>query len=130
MTGYSTQVGVHTLEAVVSDLAGNSASATRLYTVAPAPEWDGTRVYTEGNVVGFDGSVWLASWWTRGQTPGDPHGPWQEVRIDAHGATVWTASRIFEEGDQVVFEGAAYEAQWWTRNQAPGVQHGPWMATD
>jgi len=130
VTGYSTQVGVHTLEAVVSDLAGNSASATRLYTVAPAPEWDGTRVYTEGNVVGFDGSVWLASWWTRGQTPGDPYGPWQEVRIDAHGATVWTASRIFEEGDQVVFEGAAYEAQWWTRNQAPGVQHGPWMATD
>jgi hypothetical protein len=35
VTGYSTAVGTHTLTATARDLAGNTATATRSYTVAP-----------------------------------------------------------------------------------------------
>ncbi|MDZ5447213.1 hypothetical protein U2F26_31635 [Micromonospora sp. 4G57] len=40
------------------------------------------------------GAVWLASWWTQNQTPGDPYGPWQEIATADDGTAVWTPSRM------------------------------------
>ncbi|AQP48354.1 hypothetical protein BW730_13425 [Tessaracoccus aquimaris] len=88
--------------------------------------WQRDAVYTAGDRVPFDGSTWEASWWTRGQQPGDPNGPWQEIVTAPDGAAVWTPSRIFTAGDVVVHGSQRYSAQWWTRNQEPGGQNGPW----
>ena len=93
---------------------------------APAPAWTAGQTYDRGDLVSHDGATWLASWWTQGQTPGDPWGPWQEVAESADGTALWTASRIFTAGDVVAYDGQQYTAKWWTRNQTPGDPHGPW----
>ena len=53
---------------------------------APAPvagadvrSWTASWVYDSGDVVAFAGQSWRARWWTRGQQPGDAHGPWEPV---------------------------------------------------
>lgn len=96
----------------------------------PVQRWSGDATYTAGDSVAHDRSIWQASWWTQGQKPGDPYGPWQEITTTADGTAVWTPSRIFDAGDVVTYEGTRYEAQWWTRNQEPGDTHGPWLAID
>lgn len=126
VTGYGTAAGEHTLTATVSDKAGNTATATRTYTVLAAPAWAASTVYNTGNQVTYNGSLWTASWWTQNQKPGDPNGPWQEITTAPDGTAVWTASRIFNTGDRVTHNGATYEAKWWTRNQKPGDPNGPW----
>ncbi|PZR52360.1 peptidase M6 [Xylanimonas oleitrophica] len=92
-----------------------------------AAAWDASKVYTNGDTVTHAGATWLASWWTQGQTPGDPYGPWQELKpADAEGVSEWAPSRIYTGGETVKHAGTKYVAQWWTRNQAPGDAYGPW----
>jgi chitodextrinase len=76
--------------------------------------------------VSYQGRLYLASWWTQGQRPGDPDGPWQEIATSPDGTAVWTASRIFQSGDTATYHGTTYKAKWYTRNQAPGDPNGPW----
>jgi chitodextrinase len=94
-----------------------------------AETWDAGTVYDTGDTVVHAGATWLASWWTRGQAPGDPYGPWQEIAAASDGTPLWTPSRIFHGGDVAVHDGQRYEARWWTRNQVPGTPHGPWVVT-
>ncbi|MFE6968823.1 exo-alpha-sialidase [Isoptericola sp. NPDC057653] len=98
----------------------------------PAPAWDASRAYGAGDEVGFGGSTWRASWWTRAEEPGSTTtGSWQEILVDEAGRTVWTPSRVFHQGDVVTHDGAAYTARWWTRDQEPGRSgSGPWQAAD
>jgi len=91
-----------------------------------APAWDATTVYTAGDQVTYDGSLWTASWWTQNQKPGDPNGPWQEIVTAPDGTAVWTPTRIFHAGDVAVYHGTSYQAMWYTRNQTPGDPYGPW----
>ena len=87
-------------------------------------------MFQEGDVVSYQGAVFVASWWTRSQVPGDPWGPWQELANAPDGTPLWTASRIFVAGDVVSHDGTRYTAQWWTRNQEPGAgPSGPWQVT-
>ncbi|WP_159623255.1 heparinase II/III family protein [Ruania rhizosphaerae] len=87
--------------------------------------WEEDSTYTEGDRVTYEDAVWSASWWTQGQEPGDPYGPWQEMATTA-GGTAWTPSRIFTEGDVAAHDDQRYQAQWWSRNDQPGDPHGPW----
>jgi chitodextrinase len=41
--------------------------------------WTASWVYTGGETVAHGGHTWKATWWTRNQTPGDPHGPWEDL---------------------------------------------------
>lgn len=41
--------------------------------------WTSSWVYTNGDVVVFDGHSYRAKWWTRGQQPGAANGPWQDL---------------------------------------------------
>jgi chitin-binding protein len=46
----------------------------------PAPVWDPSGTYLQGNQVAYGGHTWTAKWWTRGDTPGtaavwDDNGP-------------------------------------------------------
>lgn len=96
----------------------------------PSPVWDPASVYVADQTARYAGSTWLASWWTRGQAPGDPYGPWQEITRTPNSTTAWTPSRIFIAGDQASYRGRLYVAKWWTRNQAPGDPYGPWRVAD
>jgi hypothetical protein len=92
--------------------------------------WDRDAVFNTGERVTFDGRVFEANWWTRNQTPGDPHGPWRELGtltyIGGAYAPVWTNSNIFDNGDKVVYNDQVFRARWWTRNQSPSTPWGPW----
>ena len=91
------------------------------------PAWASSTVYNTGDVVTYNGGVYLASYWTQNQTPGDPNGPWQQIATGPDGSAMWTASRIFTNGDVVTYDGKQWRAQWYTRNQVPGSTSGPWL---
>ena len=101
---------------------------TATATISVVPVWDADAVYLEGDIVGYDGAIWQASWWTKDQTPGDPWGPWQQMLTTDDGTAIWTPTTIYTKGDVVLYDGVLYEAQWWTRNQEPGDKWGPWKA--
>ncbi|MCB2177950.1 MAG: hypothetical protein KQH57_19235 [Actinomycetales bacterium] len=90
------------------------------------PAWSGALQYDGGDEVTRDGALWRATYWTKGQEPGDANGPWQEIATDEQGVAIWTPSRIFKGGAVVSYEGSSYRAQWYTRNQEPGDPNGPW----
>lgn len=97
-------------------------------TIPFAAAWDAAAVYTKGQTVTFAGHLWLATWWTKGQAPGHPTGPWQQIATTASGTALWTPTRIFMKGDVAVHHGTTYTAQWWTRNQQPdGTTRSPWQ---
>nr|WP_214106148.1 family 78 glycoside hydrolase catalytic domain [Acrocarpospora catenulata] len=102
------------------------AQATVVVTVRLPPAWSSSKVYNTGDKVGYQGKVYLATWYTKNQAPGDPYGPWQELAMTLDGRTAWTASRIFNAGDIVIYNGKTFRAGWYTRNQAPGDPNGPW----
>ncbi|MDR7382497.1 RICIN domain-containing protein [Promicromonospora iranensis] len=93
----------------------------------PAPVWDTSVRYRAGDEVFHEKAYYRATWTTRQEPDGSPHGPWQEAVRSGDGTAVWTASRIFVRGDVVVHDGDRYRAKWWTRNQEPGDRHGPWQ---
>ncbi|MFJ6651882.1 family 43 glycosylhydrolase [Microbacterium sp. NPDC091313] len=127
----SSQPGSSTVTVTVApELASVGAEPiTASVTVTVLRAWTAAAVYQAGERVVLNGGIWTASWWTQNQRPGDPYGPWQEMR-EQDGVAVWTASRIFTAGDVVLHAGARYAAQWWTRNQAPGDPNGPWRLLD
>lgn len=91
------------------------------------PAWSATTTYQAGDKVSYQGKIYLASWSTQNQTPGDPTGPWQELAHASDGSAIWTASRIFNTGDTVTYDGKTWLAAWDTRNQTPGDVNGPWQ---
>lgn len=100
--------------------------------VTDIPVWDRKTIYTAGDEVLYDGSVWVAQWWTKGQKPGaTPYGPWAEVGADVvcgdDTYQAWTNSWIYTGGETVEHEGKLWRAKYWTRNQEPGIPWGPWQ---
>lgn len=110
------------LTAAASQLVLVINSATDL-----RPAWSSTIVFDKGDMVTYNGKVYLATYWTQNDKPGDPNGPWQEIATNPDGTAVWTASRIFNKGDVVTYDGKTWQAQWYTRNQTPGDPKGPWQ---
>ncbi|QNP57668.1 hypothetical protein H9L22_16695 [Tessaracoccus defluvii] len=41
--------------------------------------WTSSWTYKGGETVAHNGHTWKAKWWTRNQTPGTPHGPWEDL---------------------------------------------------
>ncbi|MFE5409461.1 exo-alpha-sialidase [Microbacterium sp. NPDC056569] len=119
---------------VIAATASNGARAVGADIAGPAMvlavpgAWSAGVTYLAGERVQYAGTQWVASWWTRAQTPGDPSGPWQEFATDESGATLWTPSRIYTAGEVVEHDGESFVAKWWTRNQRPGQAWGPWQA--
>ncbi|MEV4557725.1 LamG-like jellyroll fold domain-containing protein [Kitasatospora sp. NPDC049285] len=102
------------------------ATQTLTVTVTLPTAWQSSAVYQAGDRVAFQGRLFQASWYTRGQQPGDPTGAWQEIALTENGAAAWTASRVFQAGDLAVHDGKVFRARFYTRNQAPGDPNGPW----
>ena len=50
---------------------------------ASYPAWDGDTVYTGGEKVSYNNSIWEAKWWTKGNEPGASQwGPWKLIEGD------------------------------------------------
>lgn len=91
------------------------------------PLWQKTKVYNTGDVVSFDGKIFEALWYTKGETPGSKaKGAWAQVAIAPDGSTLWTATGVFDTGDVVVYQGRTFVARWYTRGTVPGGVPGPW----
>lgn len=128
---------VTTAAAVVLSLSGTGPAPAAAGSSSPgvavtAPvgvevaEWSPDTAYDAGDRATYAGSLWEAGWWTKGQAPGDPNGPWQELRTSPAGDVIWTPSRAFDYGDVVLHEDRHYVAKWHTRNQVPTDPDGPW----
>ncbi|MFI6425253.1 S8 family serine peptidase [Promicromonospora sp. NPDC050880] len=107
------------------------ASADVEVTGAAAPAWDRKTVYRAGDEVSYDGAVYVALWWTRGDKPGKPYGPWAEVGADVvcgdETYQAWTSTWVYTGGETVAHDGHLWQAKWWTRHQEPGATPwGPW----
>lgn len=103
------------------------SSATVTVTVALPTAWNKSVAYQTGNQISFNGQVYQAAWYSKGEQPGtNANGAWELVSIMEDGTTIWTASRIFQAGDQVTYQGKTYLAAWYTRNEVPGSVTGPW----
>ena len=121
--GQVTAIASGTASITVTTVDGGFSAEAKITVV---PVWQTSTVYSEGDVVGFNGLFWQASWWTMNQTPGDPFGPWQQLATADDGTSLWTATTIYTAGDIVLYQGILYQAQWWTRNQTPGQKWSPW----
>lgn len=129
VTGFDTAAAgtvTATLRAEAGLVATGADAVEATLAVEVLRAWAAGRTFLAGDAVLYDGTRWVASWWTQGQRPGDPYGPWQQQIEDADGTAVWTASRIFTAGDVVSHDGHTYKAKWWTRAQTPGTPYGPW----
>lgn len=108
------------------------ALAAALDALVRHPDWARAVVYHKDDCAIYDGGVYCAQWYTRGETPGvSSWGAWAEL-----GAPVvtpegtyreWTSSWIYTGDEVVAHDGHRWRARWWTRNQEPGGQHGPWL---
>ncbi|GHA65879.1 glycosyl hydrolase family 18 protein [Photobacterium aphoticum] len=86
--------------------------------------WNAEKVYQKGDYVSFNHEIYMAQWWTKGEEPGNPYGPWllQDLPMDME----WSADKVYQVGDLVYYNGETYQAKWWTLNDVPGDEFGPW----
>ena len=115
--------------------------------VGGIPGWKSSSVYVTGDKVVYNGKIYQASWWTRGDNPEEQgeSGPWKYVgqasgnsdndndtnNNDQQGVgdiPVWNPSIAYFSGDKVVYNGKIYQASWWTKGENPEEQDelGPW----
>lgn len=45
------------------------------------PQWTSAGVFQTGNETVYNGTKYIAKWYTQGQIPGDPNGPWQSEGV-------------------------------------------------
>ena len=104
------------------------------------PAWNPDDVYTEGDRVTHDGTVWEAQWWTRGDEPRDEEWyvwrPVEEADDDSDDETeddtspTWESDEIYTAGDRVTYDGTVWEAQWWTQGDAPDETWFVWQPVE
>lgn len=101
--------------------------------IVPLDRWSATATYDTGDRVRYDGRVFVALWWSRGDVPGESaQGAWAElgprVACDAGPVRAWTPTWVYADGDTVAHDGHRWEAKWWSRDQEPGDddRRSPW----
>jgi chitinase len=106
---------------------------------SPYPLWRAAKTYTDGMKVVWQGRVYQAKWFTKGNQPDAPvkdtwETPWRYLGpvLDsdrdavAASATVvggerpkWSAERVYVAGDEVELDNGAFRAKWWTQGDQP-----------
>ncbi|MFI3246124.1 MAG: glycosyl hydrolase family 18 protein [Ferrimonas sp.] len=77
--------GRYTLQYSVTDSANQTVQISRVITVTDgstcANGWSASEVYLQGDEVSYNGALWQAGWWTRGDAPGSTGewGVWRKV---------------------------------------------------
>ncbi|MFC4405512.1 carbohydrate-binding protein [Haloarchaeobius iranensis] len=121
----------------VSSLLGASAAASAASAASDTPpEWDADTVYTGGDRVVYEGYVWEAEWWTKGDEPTIAANVWTRIEpVDGgsggDGPPAWSPDATYTEGDRVTHDESVWEAKWWTRGDEPGASEwGPWKLVE
>ncbi|MCK9792984.1 ExeM/NucH family extracellular endonuclease [Isoptericola sp. 4D.3] len=141
---------INAYEPVANEYSRYNYNATLLYDESPfrssdhdpmlvgldlapsAPAWSRSATYTKGDRVTFEGGLFEALWWSRGDRPGaSAYGPWAEVGapvVTSSGTfQAWTGTAVYGKGDVVVHDGHRWEARWYSRHDEPGATPwGPW----
>ena len=118
--------------------------------VGDIPSWDSSTAYFSGDKVVYNGKIYQALWWTKGDNPEEPgeYPPWKYIgqasgnsnsgnndnnnnnnnQQDIGDTPSWNASTAYFSGDKVVYNGKIYQALWWTKGDNPEEQDdsGPW----
>lgn len=105
---------------------------------SPYPIWQPEQAYREGYKVVWHRAVYVAKWFSQGQTPDAqnlPAGqnPWRLVgpvlrtdrapripTLPAGTHPKWSAADVYTAGRKVLYRGLPYEAQWYTQGDVPG----------
>ena len=116
--------------------------------VGDIPSWKSSVAYFGGDKVVYNGKIYQALWWTKGDNPEEQEefGPWKYIgeasgnadngndnnnnndQQDVGDIPSWNSSIAYFAGDKVVYNGKVYQALWWTKGDNPEEQDelGPW----
>jgi chitinase len=118
---------------------------------SPYPIWQPEQPYREGYKVVWHQAVYIAKWYSQGQTPDSQNvvagnAPWRLIgpvlatdrapvipKLRAGTYPAWSPSRVFKAGARVLHHGLPYQASWYTNGDAPGATSdggtlSPWKA--
>ncbi|MDO8185648.1 chitinase [Conexibacter sp. JD483] len=105
---------------------------------SPYPIWQPEQAYREGYKVVWHRAVYVAKWFSQGQTPDAqnvPAGqnPWRLIgpvlktdrapripTLPAGTHPKWSAGAVYTAGNKVLYRGLPYSAQWYTQGDVPG----------
>ncbi len=88
-----------------------------------APKWNANTIYSKaGTLVTYDNKHWSNNWYTKGNTPGTPYGPWtQDGTPPCSTVTIKFYGSVTPFGDTLVEEG---KTQTYTFTPEPGYKVG------
>lgn len=86
------------------------------------PAYSDATTYTGGEKVTYQGLVYEAKWWTRGNAPDTT----DAFELISDVVLEYSDNTVYEGGDQTRYQGKLYEAKWWTRGTAPS-NNDPWV---
>ena len=105
---------------------------------SPYPIWEPEQAYREGYKVVWHQAVYVAKWYSQGETPDAENveqsaAPWRLVgpvlrtdrapkipTLPAGTHPAWAPSRVFKAGARVLYKGLPYLASWYTQGDVPG----------
>lgn len=105
---------------------------------SPYPIWQPEQAYREGYKVVWHQAVYVAKWFSQGQTPDSENvepdqSPWRLIgpvlrtdrapeipKLRAGTYPKWSAARVYRAGARVLRDGLPYQASWYTQGDVPG----------
>ena len=105
---------------------------------SPYPIWRPEQPYREGYKVVWHQAVYVAKWYTQGDTPDAQNvepgqAPWRLIgpvlstdrapeipKLPAGTHPAWSVKKVFRAGDRVLYKGLPYRASWYTQGDVPG----------
>ena len=105
---------------------------------SPYPIWQPEQPYKEGYKVVWHKAVYIAKWYSQGQTPDSTtvaatDSAWRLVgpvlktdrapkipTLPAGTYPEWSATKVFKAGAKVLYQGLPYQASWYTHGDVPG----------
>jgi chitinase len=105
---------------------------------SPYPIWEPEQSYKEGYKVVWHQGVYVAKWYTQGNSPDAQNvtpgqAPWRLIGpvLSTDRAPViekspvgtypaWQTAKVFRAGDRVLYKGLPYRANWYTQGNTPG----------
>lgn len=126
------------------DLLPEAATPTEVDDPArsPYPIWQPQKAYREGWKVVWHGAVYIAKWFTQGNTPDAENvapadSPWRLIgpvlrtdrppvipKLPPGTHPKWSPTKIYRAGAKVLYDGLPYQAQWYVQGDVPG-EEGP-----
>ena len=86
------------------------------------PAYSDATTYTGGEKVSYEGLMYQAKWWTRGNAPDAT----EAFELISDVVLEYSDNTVYDGGDQARYQGKLYEAKWWTRGTAPSNSD-PWV---